>query len=89
MSAKKQKYIKNMEFIMKLSDLNIGSVGKIIAVGGEGALRDRFLDMGLTPKTVVKIVKKAPLGDPIEINLRNYELTLLIADAEKIEVEEI
>ena len=74
---------------MKLSDLNIGSVGKIIAVGGEGALRDRFLDMGLTPKTVVKIVKKAPLGDPIEINLRNYELTLLIADAEKIEVEEI
>ena len=89
MSAKKQKYIKNMEFIMKLSDLNIGSVGKIIAVGGEGALRDRFLDMGLTPKTVVKVVKKAPLGDPIEINLRNYELTLLIADAEKIEVEEI
>ena len=84
-----QKYIKNMEFIMKLSDLNIGSVGKIIAVGGEGALRDRFLDMGLTPKTVVKVVKKAPLGDPIEINLRNYELTLLIADAEKIEVEEI
>ncbi len=74
---------------MKLSDLNIGSVGKIIAVGGEGALRDRFLDMGLTPKTVVKVVKKAPLGDPIEINLRNYELTLLIADAEKIEVEEI
>ena len=71
MSAKKQKYIKNMEFIMKLSDLNIGSVGKIIAVGGEGALRDRFLDMGLTPKTVVKVVKKAPLGDPIEINLRN------------------
>lgn len=74
---------------MKLSDLNIGSVGKIIAVGGEGALRDRFLDMGLTPKTIVKVVKKAPLGDPIEINLRNYELTLLIADAEKIEVEEI
>lgn len=74
---------------MKLSDLNIGSVGKIIAVGGEGALRDRLLDMGLTPKTVVKVVKKAPLGDPIEINLRNYELTLLIADAEKIEVEEI
>ena len=74
---------------MKLSDLNIGSVGKIIAVGGEGALRDRFLDMGLTPKTVVKVIKKAPLGDPIEINLRNYELTLLIADAEKIEVEEI
>ena len=74
---------------MKLSELNIGSAGKIIRVGGEGALRDKFLDMGLTPKTVVKVIKKAPLGDPIEINLRSYELTLRIADAQKIEVEEI
>lgn len=74
---------------MKLSELSIGASAKIITVGGEGALRDRFLDMGLTPKTKVKVIKKAPLGDPIEINLRNYELTLRVADAEKIEVEEI
>jgi Fe2+ transport system protein FeoA len=75
--------------MMKLSKLKIGSSAKIVKVGGEGALRDRFLDMGLTPKTIVKVVKKAPLGDPIEITLRSYELTLRIADAEKIEVEEI
>lgn len=74
---------------MKLSEMKIGSRGKIIKVGGEGALRDRFLDMGLTPKTIVKVIKKAPLGDPIEITLRSYELTLRMADAEKIEVEEI
>ena len=74
---------------MRLSELNIGSAGRIIKVGGEGALRDRFLDRGLTPKTVVKVIKKAPLGDPIEINLRSYELTLRIADAQQIEVEEI
>lgn len=74
---------------MKLSQMKIGSQGKIVKVGGEGALRDRFLDMGLTPKTMVKVIKKAPLGDPIEITLRSYELTLRMADAEKIEVEEI
>lgn len=74
---------------MKLSEMKIGSRGRIIKVGGEGALRDRFLDMGLTPKTFVKVIKKAPLGDPIEITLRSYELTLRMADAEKIEVEEI
>ncbi len=74
---------------MKLSQMKIGSQGKIVKVGGEGALRDRFLDMGLTPKTMVKVIKKAPLGDPIEITLRSYELTLRMADAEKIEVQEI
>lgn len=74
---------------MKLSEMKIGSQGRIVKVGGEGALRDRFLDMGLTPKTLVKVIKKAPLGDPIEITLRSYELTLRMADADKIEVEEI
>lgn len=73
---------------MKLSQMKIGSQGRIVKVGGEGALRDRFLDMGLTPKTLVKVIKKAPLGDPIEITLRSYELTLRMADADKIEVEE-
>ena len=55
-------------------------------VGGEGALRCRFLDMGLIPKTKVVVKKIAPMGDPIEIRLRNYELTIRKEDAKKIEV---
>lgn len=58
----------------------------ITKVGGEGALRCRLLDMGIIPKTQVKIQKVAPMGDPIEIRLRGYELTIRREDAEKIEV---
>lgn len=72
-----------------LSELEIGKKGIVITVGGEGALRRRLLDMGITPKTVVMVRKVAPLGDPIEINLRGYELTLRRDDAQKIQVEEI
>ena len=72
---------------MTLNELEIGQKGKILAVNGEGALRRRLLDMGLTPRTEVMIRKIAPMGDPIEIHLRGYELTLRINDAKKIEVE--
>ena len=72
---------------MTLNELEIGQKGKILAVNGEGALRRRLLDMGLTPRTEVMIRKIAPMGDPIEIHLRGYELTLRLHDAKKIEVE--
>lgn len=74
---------------MKLNELEIGKEAKILKVNGQGALRDRLLDMGLTPRTNVMIRKVAPMGDPIELTLRGYELTLRIHDAEKIEVEPI
>ena len=73
---------------MKLSELAIGKKAKIVKVNGEGVLRDRLLDMGLIPRTVVMIRKKAPLGDPIEITLRGYELTIRLQEASQIEVEE-
>lgn len=73
---------------MKLSELKVGKKAKILQVDGEGALRDRLLDMGLTPRTTVMIRKKAPLGDPIEIMLRGYELTIRLQEASQIEVEE-
>ncbi len=69
---------------MTLDKLKIGSQDIIETVGGEGALRRRLLDMGLTPGTKVMMRKKAPMGDPIEIKLRGYELTLRLEDAEKI-----
>lgn len=72
---------------MTLNELKIGDSGVITAVGGEGALRCRLLDMGLTPGTRVTLQKIAPLGDPIEIRVRGYELTLRIEDARKIQVE--
>ncbi len=72
---------------MTLDDMKIGQEGIILAVGGEGALRCRLLDMGLIPKTRVRLQKIAPMGDPIEIFIRGYELTLRLDDAAKIEVE--
>ena len=59
---------------MKLSELPIGEKAKILKVNGEGALRDRLLDMGLTPGTEVTMIKAAPLGDPLELRTRGYEL---------------
>lgn len=72
---------------MTLDELKIGSSAIITAVGGEGALRCRLLDMGLTPRTKVTLQKIAPMGDPIEINVRGYELVLRVEDAKRIEVE--
>lgn len=71
---------------MTLSELKKGESAVITAVGGEGALRCRLLDMGLIPKTKVTLQKVAPMGDPIEIRLRDYELTLRKEEADKIEV---
>lgn len=74
---------------MTLNELKIGKSCVITKVGGEGALRCRLLDMGLIPHTEVKLVKKAPMGDPIELRLRGYELTIRIEEAKQIEVEEV
>jgi Fe2+ transport system protein FeoA len=70
-----------------LSQLGIGERGVIVAVKGEGAIRRRLFDMGLTPGAEVYLRKKAPLGDPIEISLRGYELTLRKAEAAHVELE--
>lgn len=72
---------------MTLDKLKIGQSARITAVLGEGALRNRLLDMGLIPKTLVKLQKTAPLGDPIEIRVRGYELTLRLEEAKKINVD--
>ena len=72
---------------MTLNEQKIGDSAAITAVGGEGALRCRLLDMGLTPRTVVTLRKVAPMGDPIEIHVRGYELTLRVEDAPHITVE--
>ena len=71
---------------MTLDKLSVGESGVISAVGGEGPLRCRLLDMGHIPRTRVTLQKVAPMGDPIEIRVRGYELTLRIEDAKKIEV---
>ena len=72
---------------MTLNELKIGETAAITAVGGDGALRCRLLDMGLIPKTTVRVEKVAPLGDPIELRVRGYELTLRVDDARQITVE--
>ncbi len=72
---------------MTLNELPVGKEAVITKVGGEGALRCRLLDMGLIPGTGVVIRKVAPMGDPMEIRLRGYELTIRMEDAAKIEVE--
>ena len=71
---------------MKLSELEVGKSAIIKSVGGEGTLRLRLLDMGLIPKTKVTVRKIAPMGDPIEITVRGYELTLRKEDAANIEL---
>ena len=73
---------------MTLNELKTGSSGIITAVGGDGPLRWRLLDMGLIPHTRVTLQKVAPMGDPIEIRVRGYELTLRVEEAQKIEVKE-
>ena len=71
---------------MMLDKLEIGQSARITAVGGEGALRQHFLDMGLIPGAEVTLVKFAPMGDPMELRIHGYELTLRLADAGKIEI---
>lgn len=74
---------------MTLDEIQPGHSVVIISVGGQGLLRRRLLEMGLTPKTIVQVRKVAPMGDPIEVFLRSYVLTLRKEDASKIEVEEV
>ena len=74
---------------MTLKELGIGESARIKTVGGDGALRQHFLDMGVIPKAEVTVVKFAPMGDPMELQLHGYELTLRLDDAAQIEIEPI
>lgn len=74
---------------MTLRDLQMGESAVITTVGGRGALRQHFLDMGMIPGVQITLVKYAPMGDPMELRLHGYELTLRLADAEQIEIEEV
>lgn len=74
---------------MTLKELPIGKTAVVVSVGGEGALRQHFLDMGVIPGVEVTMVKYAPMGDPVELRVHGYELTLRLADAEKIMIEEV
>lgn len=73
---------------MTIDDLKVGQSGTIAQVGGEGALRLRLLDMGLIPGTKVTLRKVAPMGDPIQIQVRGYELTIRREDAARITLKE-
>lgn len=70
-----------------LSEFKIGEIGVITKVNGEGKVRRRLFDMGVTPGAEIMLRKKAPLGDPMEVTLRGYELTLRIVEAQCVEVE--
>jgi Fe2+ transport system protein FeoA len=74
---------------MTLRELSVGRSGRVLAVGGEKVLRRRLLEMGITPRTVITVKKTAPMGDPIELLLRGYVLTLRLDDAERITIEEV
>lgn len=71
-----------------LRDVKVGEKAKVVKLHGEGAVKRRIMDMGITRNTEVYVRKVAPLGDPVEVTVRNYELSLRKADAEMIEVEE-
>ena len=73
---------------MTLKDLKIGKSGRVLAVGGEKRLRRRLLDMGITPGTLITVKKTAPMGDPIELFIRGYALTIRLEEAGKITIEE-
>ena len=74
---------------MTLAELKVGQDAVLRTIGGQGELRHHLLDMGLTPGTEVTLRKVAPMGDPIEVELRGYELTLRLADAQKIEIDSV
>lgn len=70
-----------------LKNVGIGETAKVVKLHGEGAVKRRIMDMGLTKGVLVQVRKVAPLGDPVEVTVRGYELSIRKADAEKIEVE--
>ena len=74
---------------MTLKDLPIGKTATVTVVGGEGELRQHFLDMGIIPWGTVTMVKYAPMGDPVEVRIHSYELTLRLADAGRIAIDEM
>ena len=74
-------------FVKSLKDVRIGETATVVRIHGEGAIKRRIMDMGLTRGTAVYVRKVAPLGDPMELTVRGYELSLRKADAEMIEVE--
>ena len=76
------------KYMKLLSQLSVGEKGKVLAVRGEGAVRRRLFDMGITPGAEIYLRKKAPLGDPMEISLRGYELTLRKSEASQVEMTE-
>ena len=74
---------------MTLRELSVGKSGRVLTVGGEKALRRRLLDMGITPRTIITVRKAAPMGDPVELLLRGYVLTIRLEDAKEITIEEV
>jgi len=70
-----------------LKHVKVGNTARVVKLHGEGAIKRRIMDMGITKGVEVKVRKPAPLGDPMEYTLRGYELTIRLADADKIEVE--
>mgnify|MGYP001777899231 CR=1 FL=1 len=72
-----------------LCNFAVGEKGRIVSVSGEGRVRRRLFDMGVTPGADVTLVKKAPLGDPLEVTIRGYQLTLRKAEAECVEMEAV
>ncbi len=72
---------------MTLKDLKPGQEGVVTSIGEKGPVRKRIMDMGVTPGAMIKVIKVAPLGDPIEINIRGYELSLRKSEASQITIE--
>lgn len=72
---------------MTLKEMKPGQSGHVVSIGEKGPLKRRIMDMGITPGTAVKVIKTAPLGDPVEINVRGYELSLRKEEAARIEVQ--
>lgn len=79
--------VKENAVMRTLKEVKIGETVKVVKIHGEGALKRRIMDMGITKGVEIFVRKVAPLGDPVEINLRGYELSLRRADAEMVEVE--
>ncbi|QHQ61798.1 ferrous iron transport protein A [Anaerocolumna sedimenticola] len=73
---------------MTLRELKPGQEGKVTGIGEKGPVRRRIMDMGVTPGAIIKVIKVAPLGDPIEVNIRGYELSLRKNEAEQIEISQ-
>lgn len=72
--------------MLTLRDLKPGQEGTVVSIGERGPMRRRIMDMGVTPGTSIKVIKVAPLGDPIEVNIRGYELSLRKTEAENIQI---